>query len=93
MGENDLRLKTRETVTLAAASLLAEKAKTGTYPDQPPPGFTDPFTDKPLLYRREGGGFVVYSAGPTGHFDGGKQGQKVAGTESLFRYPAVPVPN
>ena len=36
--------------------------------------------------------FAVYSVGPTGHFDGGKPGQKVPGQESLFRHPAVPLP-
>ena len=91
LDEDDLRLKTRRSVTLAAASLLAEKAKAGTYPGSLPQEFTDPFTDKPLVYRREGSGFVVYSAGPTGHFDGGKPGEKVPGQESAFRYPAVPV--
>ena len=79
-------------VTLAAASLLAEKAKTGVYPNRLPQEFMDPYTDKLLIYRREGNaGFVVYSAGPTGHFDGGKPDVKVPGAESLFRYPAVPV--
>jgi len=92
LDEDDLRLKTREAVTLATASLLAEKARTGAYPDKLPQEFTDPFTDKPLGYRREGGGFVVYGAGPTGHFDGGKPGQKAPATESLFRYPVIPVP-
>jgi len=89
LDEDDLRLKAREAVTLAAASLLADKAKTGLYPDTPPQGLIDPFTGKPLLFRREGGGFVVYSAGPTGRFDGGKLGAKVPGQESLFRYPDV----
>ena len=91
LDEDDLRLKAREAVTLAAASLLADKAKTGLYPDTPPQGLIDPFTGKTLLYRREGGGFVVYSAGPTGRFDGGKPGAKVPGQESLFRYPVAPV--
>jgi len=93
IDQNDTRIKAREAVTLAAAALLAEKAKTGAYPNTLPSGFPDPYTGKPLLYRREGGGFVVYSAGPTGRFDGGKPGAKVPGQESLFRYPAVPVPN
>ena len=53
----------------------------------------DPFTNRSLLYKREGTGFVVYSAGPTGRFDGGKPGVKVPGQESLFRYPVVPAPN
>lgn len=93
LDQDDLRLKAREAVTLAAASLLAAKAKSGAYPATLPQGFPDPYTDKPLLYRPEGSGFVVYSAGPTGHFDGGKPGAKVPGQESLFRYPAVPVLN
>ena len=92
LDEDDLRLKAREATTLAAAALLTEKAKRGSYPGGLPPEFADPFTDRPLVYRREGGGFVVYSAGPTGHFDGGRPGQKVPGRESLFRYPAVQMP-
>ncbi len=92
LDEDDLRLKARKVVTLAAASLLAEKAKAGAFSATLPLGFTDPFTNKPLGYRREGVGFVVYSAGPTGHFDGGRPGEKVSGQESAFRYPAVPVP-
>lgn len=92
IDQNDTRIHAREAVTLAAASLLAEKAKTGAYPGKLPQEFVDPFTNKPLGYRREGRGFVVYSAGPTGHFDGGKPGEKVSGQESLFRYPVAPVP-
>ena len=93
IDQNDTRIKAREAVTLAAAALLAEKVKTGAYPNTLPPGFVDPYTDRPLLYKRAGGGFVVYSAGPTGRFDGGKPGVKVPGQESLFRYPVVPAPN
>ncbi len=92
LDEDDLRLKTREAVTLAAAVVLSEKARTGAYSGKLPQEFADPFTNKPLGYRREGDGFVVYSAGPTGHFDGGKPGEKVAGQESLFRYPVAPAP-
>jgi hypothetical protein len=93
MGENDLRVRARQAILLAAATALSEKAKTGAYPDTLPQEFIDPFTNKPLGYRREGqGGFVVYSAGPTGHFDGGKRGEKVPGQESVFRCPAVPMP-
>ena len=92
VDQNDTRTQAREAVTLAAAALLGEKARAGAYPAALPQGFPDPFTGKPLLYKREGGGFVVYSAGPTGHFDGGRPGGKVPGQESLFRYPAIPVP-
>ncbi len=93
MDENDTRIHARETVTLAAAAILSVKAKTGAFPDKLPPEFTDPYTNKPLQYRREGDhGFVVYAVGPTGRFDGGQPGRKTPGVESLFRYPAVPLP-
>ena len=89
IDQHDTRIHAREAVTLAAAALLSAKATVGTYPDNLLPGITDPFSGKPLQYRREGAGFVVYSVGPTGHFDGGRPGQKMPGGESLFRYPAM----
>jgi hypothetical protein len=60
----------REQVLLAGAMALAYRAQRGTYPDnlgsrgEPEP--TDPFTGKPLEYRRERNGFVVSSRGPVG---------------------------
>ncbi len=90
IDENDTRIHAREAITLAAAAILAQAAKTGKFPTKLPQEYTDPFNNKPLQYQQEGGnGFVVYSVGPTGHFDGGKPGEKVSGHESLFRYPAV----
>ena len=90
---NDTRTRARVAVTLAAAAVLAEKAKTGAFPSILPPQFTDPYTSKPLNYRREGAsGFVLYAVGPGGAFDGGKAGEKVPGQESVFRYPVVPLP-
>ena len=85
------RTQSREAITPAAAYLLGDKAKTGSYPAALPPKFTYPFSGKPLGYRREGtGGFVVYSTGPEGNFDGSKPGEKTPPTESLFRYPPAP---
>ncbi len=93
LAENDTRTRARVSVTLAAASVLVGKAKTGTFPNSLPPNFVDPYTSKPLNYRREGmSGFVVYAVGPTGTFDGGKPGEKAPPQESVFRYPAVSVP-
>lgn len=90
---NDTRTSARVAVTLAAAAVLAKKAKTGAFPGALPPGFVDPYTNKPLRYRCEGtSGFVVYAVGSTGTFDGGKAGEKAPGQESVFRYPAVPIP-
>ncbi len=88
IDENATRLQARVAVTDAAASLLANKAKTGAFPQALPAGLPDPYTNKPPNYRREGAnGVVVYSTGPTGHFDGGTAGQKPPGQESVFRYP------
>lgn len=93
IDENATRTQARVAVTQAAAALMAQKAKTGVFPQSPPAGFPDPYTNKPLNYRREGAnGFVVYSVGPTGHFDGGTLGQKAPGQESLFRYPPTVLP-
>jgi hypothetical protein len=78
-------------VLRAACAVLAFKAKNGSLPsllDQamsPPP--VDPFDLRPIRYRREGEGFVVYSVGPDGKFDGGKPGAKRDGRQHLFRYP------
>jgi hypothetical protein len=82
-------------ITRTAAAVLAERAKTGAYPDRLPGTFTDPYTGRPLGYRREGtGGFVVYSAGPGGHYDGGTPDNRATydKARNRFRYPAVPVP-
>ena len=85
-------IQARETVLLAGAAAMGAWTKGGGFPAALPGKFTDPFTGKPLGYRREGtNGFVVYSAGPDGTFDGGKPGDKTQG-QILFRYPAVPVP-
>ena len=93
IDQNANRTQARVTVTLAAAALMAQKAKTGAFPQSLPAGFPDPYTNGPLHYHREGtNGFVVYSVGPTGHFDGGTPGQKVPAQESLFRYPPTVLP-
>lgn len=78
-------------VDRASCDVFAARDKKGQFPAQIPGTFTDPFTDKPMQYRREGkSGFVVYSAGPNGDFDGGKPGVKPKSYQTYFRYPAVP---
>ncbi|MBI3910371.1 MAG: hypothetical protein HY320_05490 [Armatimonadetes bacterium] len=88
------RTRARERVLIAAGSLLAYKARHGTFParlaqalPRPP---TDPFSGQPLQYRREGKGFVVYSVGPEGKFNGGQPGAWPVGDQTFFRYPAPP---
>lgn len=47
----------------------------------------DPFTGKPYLYRREGEGFVVYTAGPSGIDGGGTPSVPGAEQSVIFRSP------
>jgi len=44
---------------------------------------TDPSSGKPLVYRRDGCGFIVYSVGPNMKDDGGKEPAKDADTEDI----------
>jgi hypothetical protein len=85
-----------EEVTMAAAAILAEKARTGRFPAALPGNFPDPFSGKPLVYRKEGSdGFVVYSVGADGKFDGRKSNDPFHPNPPMFRYPAPaprPVP-
>ena len=62
-------------------------------PDALPSPSVAPYTSKPLLFRREGAdGFVVYSAGPQGDYNGGKPGERVIPGQSGFRYPVPKTP-
>lgn len=91
-----MQLRAQEAAVIAGAALLADRSRRGAFPDRleealptPPP---DPFTGRSLRYRREGDGFVVFSVGPDGTFDGGPAGARIGGRESLFRYPAPMAP-
>lgn len=66
--------RTRLRRTLLA--LVAHRQRTGRFPaalsalSSPPP--PDVFTGRPLIYRRTGNGFVLYSVGENGRDDAGK---------------------
>ncbi len=93
IDQNDTRRQAQAAVTLAAAAVLGAGTPDGTFPAALPQPLTDPFTGQPLGYRREGmGGFVVYSAGPDGNFDGGRPSEKAPPNQVLFRYPIKPLP-
>lgn len=86
---DETRRAAQEEVTIAGAAILAVRAKTGVFPDALPEVFADPYTSKPLGYRREGAdGFVVYSVGPDGHYDGGKPDDKRVPEQTVYRYSA-----
>ncbi|HEX5322358.1 MAG TPA: hypothetical protein VFW40_01130 [Capsulimonadaceae bacterium] len=81
----------RAEITSAAAAVLAWKATHGSFPDAlidaMPAAPQDPFTGGALRYKNEGQGFVLYSAGPSGTFNGGSPQSEPAMSESVFRYP------
>ena len=94
MADLPARSQAQEDVLLAGAAAMAVWTKKEGFPDALPETVIDPFTNKPLGYRREGAnGFVVYSGGLDGTFDGGKPGERAPG-QIVFRYPieAPPVP-
>ncbi|HUS48123.1 MAG TPA: hypothetical protein VM098_08385, partial [Phycisphaerae bacterium] len=63
-----------------ALALAVHKAEKGTYPDKLSalaPAYVkavpkDLFTDRPLVYKRQGKGYILYSLGPNMKDDGGK---------------------
>ena len=79
----------------AGAAVLQYRAKNGRWPSRLSQAIhrvpLDPFNGKPLGYREEPNGFVVFSVGRTGAFDGGRPG---GGTNErgVFRYPADLLP-
>jgi hypothetical protein len=79
-------------VTQAAAEVCLWKAKHGRFPETLAEAMTsvptDPLDLKPLRYRREGDGFVVYSVGWSLGYDGGPL--KPREIEAVFRYPSRP---
>ena len=81
----------QQAIVSSAAAVLAYKQKYGKLPDtleqvtKPVP--LDPFDSRPLRYQQEGDGFVVYSVGPTGKFDGGTPDKRPNSNESMFRFP------
>ena len=79
-------------VVRTAVSVLAWKQRHGAFPDTLQQAVTavpaDPFDGKPLRYRHEGKGFVVYSVGQTGKFDGGTPARKPDDSYApVFHYP------
>ncbi|MGC4046338.1 MAG: hypothetical protein QM758_21315 [Armatimonas sp.] len=63
-------LETKRSFRETALQLLETKAATGAFPTHPTPA-RDPYSGKPLLYRREEDGCVFWSVGPNRKDDGG----------------------
>ncbi len=90
---NGERVHSQEDVLISAAAALSAKSQSGQFPDSQTLVTLDTFNDKPLVYRREGStGFVIYSAGPDGDFNGGQPGDARQPTQAYFRYPLAATP-
>jgi hypothetical protein len=91
MPANRSRGIAKAQVIRASASVLKWKQSHGSFPDNLGQAFpsppTDPFNLRPLNYAKTGSGFVVYSVGATGHFDGNPRDKRQRNVESVFRYP------
>lgn len=80
------------TLRAGAAVLAYRAANNGRLPDVLPAPSTDPFTGRPLGYRKEPGakgtGFVIYSVGAEGTFDGGRPGLPIPAPKGnlVFRF-------
>lgn len=92
VASREPRIRAKHLVVLAAAQVLLYRSRRGAFPAQlrdailQPP--RDPITDGVLQYRRERDGFVIYSRGPDGTFDGGSPGKTVPKEQVAFPYPA-----
>ncbi len=101
IGNSDMLVANRakqeavaESVEVGAA-VIRWKDHHGSFPDtldecmnQVP---LDPFDLRPMRYRKEGDGFVVYSVGATGKFDG-DTGRKKTPNQTVFRFPPAQSP-
>jgi hypothetical protein len=78
---------------MAGAALLSYRARHAVFPDCledtiPEPSL-DPFSGQPFRYHRERDGFVVFSVGAEGTFDGGEPGTKIVSREIYFRWQFI----
>ncbi|MHC4520986.1 MAG: hypothetical protein ACYTAS_20530 [Planctomycetota bacterium] len=91
--ESHCRMGARIHVTRAGMALLRHKRTHGAFPRALDAlgleGLVDPFTQKPLHYRAEGEGFVVYSVEADLDDNGGseRQPRQKTGYDLVWRYP------
>lgn len=88
-AESEDRVTAKRAGISTVAAVVAYRARTGRYPDtlreaiNPEPA--DPYTCKPLGYRREGNGFVVWATPDTSRLDAA--GARALRRWATYRYP------
>jgi hypothetical protein len=81
-------------ITLTGLALLLYKQAHGSFPESLDTigmqNVEDPFSHKPVIYRREGGGFVLYSVGEDRKDNGGTPRPRKGNAENdiVWRFPA-----
>lgn len=79
-------------VTRAGLTALCQAGTSEGYPESiegiKADGLIDPFTNRPLIYRKMESGFIVYSVGPDLNDDGGGALEKWKKGDIAWRYPA-----
>jgi hypothetical protein len=90
LRENVARSEARRQAALTVAQIVAYRQQNGQYPSSlaelGPSAGIDPYTDQPLTYRPQGGGFTLYSVGRNGVDDGGVDDAK-AQTNDIVYWP------
>lgn len=88
-----LRTEATTRVRQAAITALKLRLNSGQFPSSLPNLPLDPFTDRPLIYRRTVSGFLLYSLGVNGTDEGGDAQRIGTGDypyyprDIVFRYP------
>jgi len=91
-SEAERRSLGKQEALLAATQVLLYRSRKGAFPLQLSDALartpTDPMTGDRFEYRREGKGFVIFSRGADGTFDGGLPGTAIPTKQVGFRFPA-----
>lgn len=90
-GNAMLKLEAQKRMLSASFDLREQHAREGAYPETAKNLPLDPFDGKPLRYKREGKGFVLYSVGYDLKDNGGREKANMAAEEYevdvLFKVP------
>ena len=90
-GNAMLKLEAQKRMLSASFDLREQHAREGAYPETAKNLPLDPFDGKPLRYKREGKGFVLYSVGYDLKDNGGRERANMAAEEYevdvLFKVP------
>ena len=91
LEENLHRQLARHRTTRMGIEVLLVRATSGSFPTELPSSAeaSDRYNGRSLGYRREGKGFVVYSVGKDGNFNGGTPESEKTDRkdQSFFRHP------